>query len=219
MNKKRKHPWPTKAVMNQIYDQKLWGGKAFDFYSGEGSHNPEIIKPYLVKVISFFKSHQNTLEVCDLGCGDFNIGKHLVPYTKYYHAVDIVEPLITRNKNQFHDNHLEFYCLDISKDKLPSADCIILRQVLQHLSNAEILEISQKLKNYKFIILTEHLPIGDFTPNKDIVSGQGIRLKKNSGVNLLAAPFNFKIKEQKILHEHILDNKKGRISTTLFITK
>lgn len=219
MSKKHKKVWPTQAVMNQIYDQNLWGGKDFDFYSGEGSHNLEIINPYLKHVIEFLKAHQNTLEVCDLGCGDFNIGKQLVPYAKKYIAIDIVEDLINRNKNVFNEDHLEFYCLDIAKDKLPAADCIILRQVLQHLSNSEILEITKKLNNYRFIILTEHIPIGDFTPNKDIISGQGIRLKQNSGVNILETPFNFKIKEQKILHEHILDNKKGRIVSTLFTTK
>jgi len=36
MSRKPKKPWPTKAVMQQIYEQHLWGGKDFDFYSGEG---------------------------------------------------------------------------------------------------------------------------------------------------------------------------------------
>ena len=219
MTSKHKKAWPTQAVMSQIYAQKLWGGKAFDFYSGEGSHNPDIVKPYLEQVIAFLKNHNKTLEVCDLGCGDFNIGKHLVPHTKYYYAVDIVQSLITRNKNLYQEDHLEFHCLDISKDDLPKADCIILRQVLQHLSNAEILDITKNLLDYKYIILTEHLPNDDFTPNLDIISGQGIRLKKKSGVNLLAAPFHLKIKRQKILHEYVLDNRKGRIVTTLYQTK
>ena len=59
-------------------------------------------------------------------------------YTKKYIAVDIVENLIERNKTLFKEDNLEFHCLDIVEDDLPKADCIILRQVLQHLSNAEI---------------------------------------------------------------------------------
>ena len=55
----------------------LWGGKDFDFYSGSGSHDSQIIEPYLDAVSTFLKSHNNTLTVCDLGCGDFNIGKQL----------------------------------------------------------------------------------------------------------------------------------------------
>ncbi|WOD42144.1 class I SAM-dependent methyltransferase [Hwangdonia lutea] len=216
MTKKQKKPWPTKDVMHQIYDMHLWGGKDFDFYSGEGSHNPEIINPYLDAIIGFLNAFAEKITVCDLGCGDFNIGKHLATYSKKYTAVDIVETLIERNKKLFKKDNLEFRCLDISKEALPQADCIILRQVLQHLSNAEIQSTLKKLEAFKYIILTEHIPVGSFTPNKDIISGQGIRLKQNSGVNILEAPFNFKIKNEKQLNKYVLDDKKGRIVTTLF---
>lgn len=216
MTKKVKTPWPTKAVMDQIYEMKLWGGSEFDFYSGSGSHNPKITNPYLEAVITFLKSFKHPLVVCDLGCGDFNIGKHLTPYTKKFIAVDIVEKLIDRNKELYKENNLEFYCFDITKDELPKADCVILRQVLQHLSNKEIQNVVKKLANYKYVILTEHIPLGDFVSNKDIISGQGIRIKQNSGVDLLEAPFNLKVKGEKQLGEHVLENGKGRIVTTLF---
>lgn len=212
-----KTPWPTKAVMNQIYEQHLWGGKAFDFYSGEGSHDPKIVTPYVEAVTSFLKSHDNALAVCDVGCGDFNIGKHLVKYTKNYIAIDIVDELIERNKTQFKEDHLEFHCLNAAEDRLPITDCIILRQVLQHVSNAEIQNIVKKLKHFKYIILTEHIPIGTFTPNTDIISGQGIRLKQNSGVDLLAAPFNLEISEKFLINKVVLDENKGQIVTMLYI--
>ena len=204
-------------MMEQIYEEHLWGGNEFDFYSGIGSHNPKTINPYLEAVIGFLKSQNSQITVCDLGCGDFNVGKHLTPYTKKYIAVDIVERLIERNRKGFKEDNLEFQCLDIAKDKLPAADCVILRQVLQHLSNAEIQSIVNKLPNYKYIILTEHLPIGDFKPNKDKIASQGIRLKQNSGVDLLAEPFNLKTKASKILNEVVLENNKGRIVTNMFI--
>jgi hypothetical protein len=213
---KNKTPWPTKDAMTQIYNKKLWGGSSFDFYSGIGSHDPKIIMPYLDVLIAFLKSFKYPLVVCDLGCGDFNIGKNLVKHSKKYIAIDIVESLIFRNKKLFHANNLEFICLDISKDEIPLADCIILRQVLQHLSNTEIENVVKKLSRYKYIILTEHLPSGNFMSNKDIISGQGIRLKQNSGVNLLEPPFNFKSKEQKILTDYTLENNKGRIVTILY---
>jgi SAM-dependent methyltransferase len=216
MKRRTKKSWPTKAVMQQIYDQHLWGGKDFDFYSGYGSHDPKIVVPYLNTVTKFLSSQNKKLTVCDLGCGDFNIGKHLVEYSKNYIAIDIVESLIERNKTKFKAENLMFQCLDISKHELPKADCIILRQVLQHLSNGEIQGIIDKFSYYKYLILTEHLPIGTFEPNKDKVSGQGIRLKQNSGVDLLVKPFNLKVKKKEILNEVLLEKNKGRIVTVLF---
>ena len=211
-----KKRWTTKAVMEQVYDLKLWGENHSDFYSGFGSHHSDIVNPYTNVVISFLTSFKKPLVVCDLGCGDFNVGKQLVKHTKHYIGIDIVEKLINHNKEHFKSRNLEFQCLDISKDNLPKADCIILRQVLQHLSNDEVKRIVKKLANYKYVILTEHLPNGDFEPNKDIISGQGIRLKKQSGLDILKPPFNFKVKEEKELLVVPLKENKGVIVTTRY---
>lgn len=208
-----KKPWPTKDAMEQIYKMKLWGDNQAEFYSGDGSHDPYIINPYITAVRTFLSSFKREIAVCDLGCGDFNVGKELVKYTKNYVAVDIVPGLIRHNKENFKAENLEFHCIDIAKEELPKADCVILRQVLQHLSNFEIQQIVNKLSNYKYIILTEHTPKGEFIPNSDIISGQGIRLKKQSGVNLLAQPFNLKVKEAKLLLPINLANRKGVITT------
>lgn len=213
---KIKTPWPTKAAMSQVYEMKLWGDNNTDFYSGEGSHNPELVNPYIEVLVSFLMKFKNPLTVCDLGCGDFNIGKHLVKHTKKYIAVDIVPELIARNKEKFKEENLEFHTLDIAVDTLPAGDCAIIRQVLQHLSNAEVNSIVKKLTDFKYVIITEHLPKGSFVSNKDIISGQGIRLKKHSGVNLLAAPFNFKVKEEEQLLSVSLNNDKEVLITTLY---
>lgn len=192
-----KKPWPTMDAMQQIYEQNLWGGGDADFYSGTGSHDPELVDPYIDAVSSFLGSFDDPLVVCDLGCGDFNVGRKLVKHAKKYIAADIVPELIERNKRRFLAENLEFRCLDIAADAWPSGDCVILRQVLQHLSNNEIHRIVNKLSDFRYVILTEHVPDGDFTPNKDIISGQGTRLKKNSGVDLLTPPFNFRVKQEE----------------------
>jgi len=214
--KRTKKAWPTKDAMEQVYEMKLWGSNKSDFYSGFGSYDSEIINPYIDVLIAFLKSFKNSLTLCDLGCGDFNAGKELVKHTKKYVAVDIVPKLIEHNKRKFQEENLEFHCLDIAVNDLPSADCVILRQVLQHLSNAEVQSVVGKLTSYKYVIITEHLPKGGFVPNKDIISGQGIRLKKRSGLNLLAAPFNLKVKEEKQLLSVILNDDKGAIVTTFY---
>ncbi|MFD0976547.1 class I SAM-dependent methyltransferase [Salinimicrobium gaetbulicola] len=215
-NKKIKKPWPTKDAMAQIYTNNLWGGDRSEFYSGLGSHQPETVKPYIAVVSEFLKAFKTPPVVCDLGCGDFNVGKELVKYSRKYIALDIVPELIAHNKKELKADNLEFRALDIAKDELPSGDCAILRQVLQHLSNAEIKSVVEKLYDFKYVILTEHLPEEDFEPNKDIISGQGIRLKKQSGVNLTASPFNFKVKEEKRLLSVPSPGFKGVLVTTLY---
>lgn len=214
--KRVKKPWPTKAAMEQVYEMKLWGDNNTDFYSGIGSHSPELVNPYIEVVSSFLKNFDHPLIVCDLGCGDFNVGKELVQYTNKYIAVDIVSDLIIHNRKNFKLENLEFRCLDIAVDDLPKGDSVLLRQVLQHLSNAEVHSIVEKLYGFKYVIVTEHLPNGYFSPNKDIISGQGIRLKKQSGLNLLEPPFNFKVKEEKQLLSIKLKDGKGIIETTLY---
>lgn len=211
-----KKPWPTKDAMEQVYKMKLWGGNSSDFYSGIGSHSPELVDPYIDVVSLFLTSFDNSLVVCDLGCGDFNVGKELVKFTDKFIAIDIVSDLIAHNKKKFREENLEFYCLDIAVDDLPPGDCVLLRQVLQHLSNAEVQRIVEKLYEFQYAIVTEHLPEGDFSPNRDIISGQGIRLKKQSGLNLLEPPFNFKVNEEKQLLSIKLKDGQGVIETTLY---
>lgn len=212
-----KKPWPTKTAMEQIYDNGLWGTTTeAAYYSGSGSHHPDIVAPYLNAVTLFLSSFEEPISLCDLGCGDFNIGKELVPYTKSYTAIDIASNVILHNKKKFQKENLKFLCLDIAVDSLPTADCALLRQVLQHLSNSEIQSILDQLQIYKYVILTEHLPEGDFVANKDIISGQGIRLKKQSGVDLQAAPFYFKVTEAQQLQTTRLEAGKGVLVTTLY---
>ncbi len=211
-----KKPWPTKAAMEQIYAAKLWGDNGSRFYSGHGSHHPRMVDPYVGILTAFLKSFEEPITVCDLGCGDFNVGKELVPYVRKYIAVDIVPELIDFNTKTFQHPNLEFQCLDMAEDHLPYGDCAILRHVLQHLSNAEVQNVVNKLYDFNYVVLTEHVPEGHFIPNTDIVSGQGIRLKKQSGLDLLKAPFHFKVKEGKPLLSVCPTDQKGVIITTLY---
>lgn len=213
---RHKKPWPTKAAMEQVYNMNLWGNNNARFYSGDGSHNPELVNPYLEAVTLFLNSFENPITVADLGCGDFNVGKHLIKHTKKYVAIDIVPDLITHNQEQFQADNLEFHCLDLAKDALPEADCALIRQVLQHVSNAEVQSILNKLSAYKYVIITEHIPKGEFEANIDIISGQGIRLKKHSGIDLLKPPFNWIAVEETQLLYIPLKHGKELIKTMLY---
>ena len=210
-----KKPWSTKKAMDQIYKNNLWGRGKSNFFSGDGSHDSAILNPYLKALSLFLTSFNKPLTIVDLGCGDFNVGNQLLHLSENYIGVDIVETLIQRNKDVFKDHNLKFYCLDIALDKLPEGDIALLRQVLQHLSNKEIYKIIRKLPSYKYVVLTEHIPEGNFDANIDLVSGQGTRLKKNSGVDLFQPPFNLKVKNSTSLLTLEVKKWKGIIVTTL----
>ena len=50
-NKKIKKPWPTKDAMAQIYENNLWGGNKSEFYSGLGSHHPEMVNSNIAEYL------------------------------------------------------------------------------------------------------------------------------------------------------------------------
>jgi SAM-dependent methyltransferase len=211
---------PSAKVFSAVYDQGKWGKTSDgDFYSGSGSHKPDLVLPYVNSTAAFLRSLEEQPSVVDLGCGDFNIGRQLRPYCGRYIACDVVPQLIERNAARFCDQDVEFRCLDIAKDPLPQADVACLRQVLQHLDNDNIQAIVRQLSQYRFVIVTEHLPSGDsFIPNKDKKTGCMIRLLSDSGVVLTAAPFNLKIKSSAVLCTipQELSRRPGVIKTILY---
>ena len=186
----------TKDVFTQIYSDNLWkekhsfADKDFPFYSGPGSDD-DSANPYLECVNTFIKIH-NVKSVVDLGCGDFRLGSRIGDHSVHYTGVDIVEPLIQANQARFGNDRIEFRCLDIIADDLPAGELCLVRQVLQHLSNAQIARILSKLRQFSWVIVTEGWPgpAGTFRPNRDKAHGRDARLVWNSGVVLSEAPFH-----------------------------
>ncbi len=213
---RNKKTWPTQKAMIQVYEKKFWGEGEGKFYSGDGSRFPCFVDPYIDKVKAFLNSFPSKISVCDLGCGDFFVGNQLVDSVCEYFAIDIVPDLIEENKKKYKASNVSFQCLNIAEDDLPKADCVIIRQVFQHLSNKEIQAVLNKLGEYKYLLLTEHIPAFDFEPNVDIVSGRGIRLAKKSGVDILANPFVFSFINQKEVLSINDEKWGGKIITNLY---
>jgi glycosyltransferase involved in cell wall biosynthesis len=204
----------SEQAMNKIYFEKRWGkDNNFVYYSGRGSHDDFIIKPYVDSVKNFLIDKD--FSVLDLGCGDFNVGSRISPFAKKYIACDIVTELIDYNKIRFKDfQNTVFFKNSICEDDWPVADVVCIRQVLQHLSNNEILKIIPKLSSFKYAIITESLPLSKFEANIDNFTGPDIRLSKKSGVVLDLPPFNFSYKKKVILCQ-INDFKDDAIIQTL----
>ena len=206
-------PLDHKAVFDKIYRRGIWGKKlGARFYSGPGSHDPQLVNPYVESVKEFLVHLGDKPSVVDLGCGDFNVGQQLRPFCGEYIACDVVPELVAHNAQKFRFLSVDFRCVDMIEDALPRADVIFIREVLQHLSNDAIAKILAKLpESCKYLILTEDIPPQDgFAPNLDKPIGPSTRSQFNSGVVIDASPFDFKCLNKSVICELLRENSRIR---------
>ena len=145
-----------KDVFSDIYDRNRWGGERGEMYSGSGSRGEAAVQ-YANSVMDFILSN-NIKSVVDLGCGDFFIGQQIAEVVESYIGIDVVPSLIELNNKKFCSDNVSFICADITTDDLPDGTLCLVRQVLQHMSNAQIARLLFRLRKYEFVIVTEHQP-------------------------------------------------------------
>lgn len=175
-------------TFTRVYAEGWWGSKS-DFDSGEGSEHSAFVEPYTELVQQFIRTHDIKV-IVDLGCGDFRVGKRIVEPDTTYIGVDVVRPLIQRNRSLFETHNISFQHCNLVDDQLPLGDLALVRQVFQHLSNAEIEEILSKLSQYRYAIVTEHIASGGDRPNRDKHHGPDVRANRGSGVFIDLPPFS-----------------------------
>ncbi len=180
------------ATFDRIYTSNAWGGTSRTLNSGTGSQG-RYAEEYCLLMGSLLKTYHITT-VADLGCGDFYTGRKIAALVEHYTGVDIARPVIDSNARQFGDQRTHFLQADLTHDSLPPADAAVLRQVLQHLTNAEACAVLDNvLHTYALAFVTEHLYIGrDSKPNVDIPHGPGTRVPMKSGICIDLPPFSLK---------------------------
>ena len=209
----------TQQVFSKIYEEGHWGrsGDPKDrFFSGSGSRDAVVVQPYVQAVTRFFEGLGHRPDVVDLGCGDFKVGSQIRPACAAYVACDIVPTLIEHHRQAYAHLDVDFRVLDMGVDALPPGEVVFVRQVFQHLSNAQIGAALEKIRaTYRYLVLTEHLPAHEpFVPNLDKPAGRNIRHGIDSGVVLTAAPFGLQPMREERLCE--VPETGGVIRTTLY---
>lgn len=209
----------VKDIFNLVYARKIWGTgdqSQLTFTSGSGSHLLLYVEPYMAAMETFFNSLDHRPDLVDLGCGDFNVGSRLRPFCNRYTAIDVATDVINDNKKKYGSLDVDFCCADIIEEPLPDAEVLIIRQVLQHLSNEHIKKVVSKIKNYRYLVLTEYIPKGNFAPNLDQATGAYSRLARGipSGVVLTAPPFFFAAQSERILCD--VEDSNGIVRTLLY---
>lgn len=195
-------------IFSEVYKKNTWGGDPGTFYSGSGTDHPNVVL-YIEHLVEFIKTRKIT-SIAEIGCGDFTIMQEVLDRVNiHYTGADIVPELIGHHQEEYGNDKRQFIQLNAAKDDLPHADMIIIRQVLQHLSNSEIKKILTKLSKYRYAYITEHLPVTDNVEyNLDKITGPHIRMRVNSGVFIDMPPFN--CKNVSVLFEYRQDDKLKR---------
>lgn len=208
----------SQSLFSEIYRNGYWGSSSQSpFFSGSGSHDETQTIPYLNALKSLITSLAKSPVMIDLGCGDFNIGRQLYGLSRHYYGIDIVPELIAYNQQHFEADNLTFQCMNATAEQLPVGDILLIRQVLQHLGNNEIQAVLKQARHYPYVILTEHIPAGTFTPNKDKPSGPDSRLRIKSGVDITAAPFSFDGYTNELLCSVATGDFPGIVETRLYV--
>jgi SAM-dependent methyltransferase len=194
-----------REIFSEIYDNGLWAHgkearyleKNAKYFSGSGSYNKSS-REYIQFITEYIKAY-DIRSVTDIGCGDFNIGKQLCGQNPQiaYNGVDVVPNMIRHHNEKFRSERISFYCLNTLKDKVPPADLLLIRQVLQHLSNGDIIRLTSNcFPGFKHILVTEHQPKPEYLIKANIEKSSGPNTRvgsmTGSGVYLNKTPFTYK---------------------------
>lgn len=206
-------------VFSDIYHNQSWGEGTTKFYSGPGSHEPTLIKPY-IQLLRSLIINNSIHSICEVGCGDFNImGQVLAQMDQViYSGIDVVSDLIAYNEKNFGQENISFFYMDATQTntKLPSAELLIVRQVLQHLDNTDIKNILVKAKKYPFVLITEDIYDGEgVIYNLDKVRGASTRVLRSSGVYVEKPPFDI----HNIVHLLKIPAADSVIRTSLIVNR
>ncbi len=194
-----------KQAFGQIYRESRWGrDPSTKYYSGHGSRG-HAVDAYVDSMAERLAADQQALgrplTIVDVGCGDFEVGRRLLqrlPEARYI-GCDLVPDMIASHQKEYGDHRTSFMVLDAVEDELPAGDVCLIRQVLQHLSNADISGILQKIA-YPLLYVTESHPLEQVGPaNPDKPAGEDVRFDWRTGrggsVQLSLPPYSRRSEE------------------------
>jgi SAM-dependent methyltransferase len=138
-------------IFDKIYENSYWGKG-----SGGGS-SPEVTQPYKIFLEDFIR--QNDIEsIVDLGCGDWQFSQFLDFGSATYIGIDASKSVIANNQQSFSRPGVSFANLPKDYNELPSADLLVCKDVLMHLSTKEVQDILSILPSFKYALITNDIP-------------------------------------------------------------
>ena len=200
----------VKEVFSEIYRTHSWQGTS---RSGPGS-DPAKTTRYRELVKHVLQAHPIS-SVVDVGCGDWSSSRLINWSNVDYTGVDLVPELVDHLNAEFGSDQRRFMVANLIQDELPSADLCIIKDVLQHLSNAAVQSfIIQQLPRFRYALITNDARVFRLLQllrpwripkaNVDIPNGGARSLR------LTFPPFNLKAKRldwYRVFHGQIVFEK------------
>jgi hypothetical protein len=121
-------------IFTRIYRLRSWGDGESRSGPGSGLERTEGIRADLAALVRSL----GVRSLLDAGCGDFHWMQATDLGLDTYLGVDIVEDVVSACAAQYSRTGYQFERLDITRDPLPRVDLILCRDVLPHLSHADI---------------------------------------------------------------------------------
>ncbi len=138
---------PTPRYFNRIYANDEWEGG-----SGPGSF-PEATATYRAFLQDFMKKN-SVRSVVDVGCGDWQSSRLIDWDRRRLQPASMYLPVVLKNTRSFGRSGIRFIEGDARTMDLPQADLLIVKDVLQHWSNADIMAIIPKLRRFRYCLIT-----------------------------------------------------------------
>jgi hypothetical protein len=173
--------YPTAAGrFAKIHEINYWASG--ESRSGEGSTLEATTD--VRHALERFIADYNVVSMLDVPCGDFNWMQHVdmkIPYT----GGDIVEALITRNRELYGRAGRTFEIIDLTRSQLPRCALVFTRDCLNHLSIEDVTHAIANIRSTG----AEYLAVTQFpeqTVNRNQESGFHYR-----ELNFQIPPFNW----------------------------
>jgi len=166
------------TVFSRIYARNAWGSQ--ESVSGDGStlRETRVIRQVLPQLIERY----GIQSLLDIPCGDCNWVRTIDFGGRAYFGADIVPELVRQNAAAYARDDRRFLHLDIVRDALPTADLVLCRDCMIHLSNGDVLAALRNVRRSgaRYLLATTYTAR---PTNPDIVTGDW------RAINLQAPPF------------------------------
>lgn len=177
-------------AFRHAYATRHWEGA--ESPSGPGSSLDQTTA--IRRLIPPLLSRLGVRRLLDLPCGDFHWLSTVDLGDVAYVGGDLLPELIEANERTHHAPRREFRVLDLLRSELPTADLVLCRDCLVHLSHADIGQAMRNIQSSGATwLLTTTFPAQGV--NEDITTGDW------RPIDLTAAPFYWPTPEELLVEE------------------